>query len=763
MVIHPLICIYTCLLCCRSSREYYDGVDAFVNFAFRNCPADGVIKCPCTKCTCLFKRNKDTVREHLYLDGVIKDKDFWQFHGEGDTSHKALNTRDGHAFASSDGAIHEMLLDAFGLPRTPKEDGASNNVMCPTDDRSSRFFRLIQDAEQPLYPGCKKFNKLSFIVRLFNIKCLGHWTGKSFDMLLKLLKEALPEGETLPSSWYETKKIIGEFGYKYKKIDACPNDCVLFWKAKANLDECPKCGASRWKISKNCKKNGENKKVAKKVLRHFPLIPRLQRMYMCSRVAESMRWHEEDRKEDGILRHPADSPCWKAMDAIDDFGTESRNVRLGLASDGFNPFSNMSVSHSTWPVLVVPYNLPPWQCMKSPNIILSLLICGPKGPGNDIDVYLQPLIEELQILWHGVDTFDASKGEMFSMRAALLWTINDFPAYAYMSGWSTKGRLACPACNKDTHSRWLEASGKHCYTGHRRWLKKDHKFRFMSHRFDGNEELGDKPSTLSGAEVLEQLRDLSFKVGKCRIQVKGKRKRKKVVPKDPSKYLNWKKRSIFFKLPYWKLLLMRHNLDVMHIEKNVGESVLGTLLRIEGKNKDGLKSRQDLQMLGIRPSLHPQETGTKKTMLPPAKFTLSKKEKDMIFNVLKNVKVPDGYSSNIARRFNSSDNKVWGLKSHDYHVLMQQLLPIALRGISQREVSDALTDLCHFFLDLCSKTSSSDHFYNLGQQIVGVLCRLEMIFPPSFFDIMIHLIIHLADETRLAGPVNYRWMYPIER
>jgi hypothetical protein len=75
-------------------------------------------------------------------------------------------------------------------------------------------------------------------------------------------------------------------------------------------------------------------------------------------------------------------------------------VRLGLTSDGFNPFGNMSTSHSTWPVILVPYNLPHWMCMKQTPFILSLIIPSSSSPEIDIDVYLQPLIKELQELWN---------------------------------------------------------------------------------------------------------------------------------------------------------------------------------------------------------------------------------------------------------------------------------------------------------------------------------------------------------------------------
>nr|XP_009771304.1 PREDICTED: uncharacterized protein LOC104221865 [Nicotiana sylvestris] len=95
----------------------------------------------------------------------------------------------------------------------------------------------------------------------------------------------------------------------------------------------------------------------------------------------------------------------------------------------------MRTVHSTWPVILVPYNLPPWMCMKQEFFILSLLIPGPKAPGNNIDVFLQPLIEELNELWDvGVEMYDASTKEIFQMRAVLMWTINDFQAYGTLSG-----------------------------------------------------------------------------------------------------------------------------------------------------------------------------------------------------------------------------------------------------------------------------------------------------------------------------------------
>ena len=83
--------------------------------------------------------------------------------------------------------------------------------------------------------------------------------------------------------------------------------------------------------------------------------------------------------------------------------------------------------------------------------MLSLLIPGPTSLGNDINMYLQPLVEELKELWDvGVETFDVSSKKSFQMYAALLWTINDFPAYGDILGWSIKDALVCPPCNYDS-------------------------------------------------------------------------------------------------------------------------------------------------------------------------------------------------------------------------------------------------------------------------------------------------------------------------
>ncbi|VVA38288.1 PREDICTED: transposon CACTA, partial [Prunus dulcis] len=134
--------------------------------------------------------------------------------------------------------------------------------------------------------------------------------------------------------------------------------------------------------------------------------------------------------------------------------------------------------------------------------------------------------------------------------------------------------------------------------------------------------------------------------------------------------------------------------------KNVFDTLVGTILDIEGKAKDTIKARLDLERMGIRRGLW-MNRDSDKARRDLAFFSMKPNDKKEFLKFVSSVKFPDGYASNIAR---------------------------------------------------C-----------LRHDIVQVLCKFEMIFPPAFFTSMMHVMVHLPEEALLAGPVNYRWMYPIER
>ncbi|KAJ0593169.1 hypothetical protein HanHA300_Chr03g0094051 [Helianthus annuus] len=280
---------------------------------------------------------------------------------------------------------------------------------------------------------------------------------------------------------------------------------------------------------------------------------------------------------------------------------------------------------------------------------------------------------------------------------------------------------------------------------HRRWLPSDHRWRSDTRSFVGHHEFRAAPVSSSGEEILQQLDNTEFLV-------------------DNDVHGPWKKKSIFFMLPYWEHLLLRHNLDVMHIEKNVCDNIVGTILGQEGKSKDNYKTKLDLQQMGIRKELHPKKRPRSNiTFMPKACYQMTRGEKTQFLKILKSIKPPDEFSSNISRCVQLNERKLIGMKSYDCHLLMQEFLPIALRGTLPDHVSSVIIELCNFFKIIYYKDLSEVDLNFIESKVALTLCKLEKIFPPSFFTVMVHLVIHLTREVRLGGPVAFRWMYPIER
>jgi hypothetical protein len=155
-----------------------------------------------------------------------------------------------------------------------------------------------------------------------------------------------------------------------------------------------------------------------------------------------MRWHKEGiRENDGVMVHPSDSEAWKALDSFDeDFARDARNVRIGLATDGFTPFNTNAASYSCWPVFAIPYNLPPSLCMKYEFMFLCLIIPGPEHPGKRLNVMLKPLIEELKQLWSGVERMIAirNRNSIFELHICGPFMIS-WPTVSLLDGAAMEG------------------------------------------------------------------------------------------------------------------------------------------------------------------------------------------------------------------------------------------------------------------------------------------------------------------------------------
>jgi hypothetical protein len=602
------------------------------------------------------------------------------------------------------------------------------------------FYRMIDSAEQLVHDKTTH-STLSATARLLSIKAQHNLSIACYDDIAALIYELIPADSKLHKDFYHSKKLLKGLGMPYEKIHVCYNNCMLYYKDNKYKEKCDFCDTPRYVDGSN--------KVPRKVLRYMPITARLQRLYAHEATAKMMRWHKESpRSMTGRMDHPRDGEAWKQFDVdFPEFAQEARNVRLGIATDGFTPYGPMAASYSCWPVFVFPYNLPPGVAMRPEYIFLSLVIPGPEHPGKNFSVFMQPVIDELQTLKVGVETWDASIKKRFTMKAAYLWSIHDFPALGMFAGWSTHGLLACHRCLGDTKAFRLTKGGKACWFDcHRRFLPMDHEFRTQRNAFRKDTiVLDEPPRKLTGEEIEAQMN----------LQLSDRQ--------AFNKQHNWTHNNGLWQLPYFKKLLLPHNIDVMHNEKNMGEAIWNTCFDIADKTKDNVKARQDLELICNRPNMHLVLKPNGKWHMPRAPYCIDKDDKPIILQWFKTLKFPDGYAANIRRGINFQKKKILGLKSHDYHIFMERLLPVAFGGFLFENVWLCLAELSYFYRKLCARQITKNDVLALEQNIVVLVCKLEKIFPPGFFNPMQHLMVHLAEEVRLGGPVQYRWMYPIER
>ncbi|GJT25715.1 hypothetical protein Tco_0895652 [Tanacetum coccineum] len=294
-----------------------------------------------------------------------------------------------------------------------------------------------------------------------------------------------------------------------------------------------------------------------------------------------------------------DSQAWRTIDEkILEIAKDPRNLRLGISADGVD-FNSGTRHHSVWLLLSVIYNLPLWLCMKRKFIMLSI----------------------------GVDTYDASTKENFNLCAVVLWTINDYPALGTLCGCPYSGFKGCVVCGKDTHRL-----APNPLTGEQIYNEVQH----IENKWGKGKRTNNKTS--------ENQEDTRGRGGKIQ-----KQKRKTTEEEGSSNQVNeayWKKFNIWYrKLRYWRHNSVPHCIDFMHVEKNVCESLVRTLLNVPGKTKDGMNARLDLAELGIKLALFARQEEDK-TTLPPACYTLTNAEKDIFCEMLSNIRVIKGHVRN---------------------------------------------------------------------------------------------------------------------
>ena len=455
------------------------------------------LHCPCCRCKGRVQCSLPKVKDHLILNGREPAFRVWRGPGARDSSDEeweeefrrpmaacevpfdagldmqnlvedAFQQRDEPPIPmlTLEEQLGDTVMDAFNIVDDLVDDGDREaddeddeeplgDLGCSTPEEDAHDDpHVLEEALEELYHGSSS-SVLAATILIMTLCTIHGVSNKFADSLFTLFrKHLLPSENQLPRNYHAAKALIKKLGLNYNTIHACQAGCVLFRGPYQDAAYCPKCKKPRYKDERK-------KQRPWKVLRHFPLIPRLRRMFRTPAISELMLWHAKNKSTDGLVRHPCDSKAWRHVHEVVDrsFGNDDRNIHLGLAADGVNPFKLQRVSWSTWPVMLLNYNLPPWLTTKKIFIMLALLIPGKQSVTSEFfDVYLEPLVDELVQLWKGVVAYDVLKdvgARTFKLRAVLMWTIHDFPGYGTVAGVAHQGYAACPVCGphfKGEHS-----------------------------------------------------------------------------------------------------------------------------------------------------------------------------------------------------------------------------------------------------------------------------------------------------------------------
>ncbi|KAL3682163.1 hypothetical protein R1sor_000185 [Riccia sorocarpa] len=363
------------------------------------------------------------------------------------------------------------------------------------------------------------------------------------------------------------------------------------------------------------------------------------------------------------MRLVSDSPAVAHIEETwSEFARDPRHLRLGLASDGVSPYSIRSSTYSVWPMALMNYNIPPWLATKKGFILLALIVPGPKQTKN-VDVFLQPLVEELSQLWEGVDdvfdnrTHRIGRDRRFVLKGILMWTMHDYPGLA--------------------------------------------------------------PSPVSRPRAI-----------------------------------------VHVPLAHTCCHMIHHLLDPMHIEANVVKSLIKHLFG----EKDNVRARRGCEKFNMHPESWMQVSDDGTETMPPAPWVLRKEERKTLCQRISKIRFPTGFGSYLKKAF-TTDKASWpsDLKSHDFHILLQHVLPTCLHGLGTQELREAIYDLSRLMRWVSSKEINVSEVPRMDIFAAETLCKLKKTLQPSFFDSQIHLLVHLVREISICGHVHTRWMYWLER
>ena len=279
------------------TEHYKAGVEKFMQHVRSRFTADEKIKCPCRRCLNHVENSQDEVEEDIHINAMSRIYTRWIEHGEGDDNDVDQDggtlaieqdmSWDGNDQAPIDDevqgedVIEDCAQGVQGLIQdlyTTASHGHDGNL----------YKEIIEETKRELYPGCTEESRLSFIIKLLHIKVYNQIPNSRFDAILQLLLASLKNVPGLPKSYNETKALLWKMGFGYVSIHVCKYGCALFWKDHEEDDHCPICGYTKLKVNKESRK-----KVPHKVLRYFPITPRLLKLFISKQWAKYARWHKE--------------------------------------------------------------------------------------------------------------------------------------------------------------------------------------------------------------------------------------------------------------------------------------------------------------------------------------------------------------------------------------------------------------------------------------------------------------------------------------
>jgi hypothetical protein len=241
------------------------------------------------------------VEDYLLLNGMASTYDRWIHHGEplhSEPDAQANHGDDGHGHHGDDGIefMEKVLQENSGLE---EEDGYEDDRIPDllkdlydsedrVDESKSMFAEVLEDAKHAAHDG-GKFSRFSFIVKLLHIKSYYRISNAAFNAILHLLNLQYPNS-SVPKHYDEALSIIQKLGLGYVSIHVCPNNCVLFRKDFAKHKNCQDAMPLGGRMVM------EKRQIPEKVLWHFPLIPRLQRMFLLKKSSEEVHWHKLKRQ-----------------------------------------------------------------------------------------------------------------------------------------------------------------------------------------------------------------------------------------------------------------------------------------------------------------------------------------------------------------------------------------------------------------------------------------------------------------------------------